>query len=87
MNQKTILATTESKRENSHTDQRARDKLASRLAELGVETSAASFEQVYGRVSQAQTQTGHISDRQLRAIVDDAVAGTEALEGVAESFR
>ena len=87
MNQTTILATTESKQGGSRSDQRARDNLASRLAQIGVETSAASFERVYTRVRHAEMQSGSISDRQLEAIVADAVAGEEGLEGVAESFR
>ena len=87
MNQTTILATTESKQSGSHSDQRARDNLASQLAQKGVETSAASFERVYARVKHAETQSGSISERQLEAIVADALAGEEGLEGVAESFR
>ena len=87
MNQSSILATTEPTKNGARSDQRARDRLASKLHELGLATSPASFERVYRRVGQAEAQTGSLSDRQLQAIVDDAVAGEEALEGVAESFR
>ena len=87
MNQTTILATTEPKKDGTRSDQRARDKLAKNLEEMGMAVSAASFERIYARVSQAEAQSGPLADSHLQAIVDDAVAGEEALEGVAESFR
>ena len=86
MDQATIFATTEKNRENRD-DQPERDWLRGRLGDMSIQLNSASFERVYQRVRQAESRNGFLNDQQLQSIVEEAAAGSEALEGVAESFR
>ncbi len=86
MDQVTIFATTESHTEKRR-DQSERDWLRERLADMSIRLNNASFERAYRRVQQAESRFGFLNDQQLRTIIEEATAGSEALEGVAESFR
>lgn len=86
MDQVTIFATTESHTEKRH-DQSERDWLRERLADMSIRLNNASFERAYRRVQQAESRLGFLNDQQLKTIIEEATAGSDALEGVAESFR
>lgn len=57
------------------------------LEDMGTELGPDAFEQAFARMKRLADQTGEVSNVQMQAIVDDMVAGTEILQGVAESFR
>ncbi|MCI0424504.1 MAG: 2-isopropylmalate synthase [Actinobacteria bacterium] len=57
------------------------------LDRLGVELGNGAFDKAFSRMKQVADHSGEVSDAQLMTIVDEVVAGTEILQGVADSFR
>lgn len=57
------------------------------LDRLGVELGNGAFDRAFSRMKQVADHSGEVSDAQLMTIVDEVVAGTEILQGVADSFR
>jgi 2-isopropylmalate synthase len=57
------------------------------LDRLGIELHNGAFDEAFARMKRVADQSGEVSDTQLRTIVDEVVAGTEILQGVADSFR
>jgi hypothetical protein len=57
------------------------------LDRLEVELDNEGFDKAYARARHAVHQSGRVSDSQLQAIVDEVVAGNEAFQGVADTFR
>ncbi len=57
------------------------------LDQMGIELTAASFEEAFARMKDLADRTGEVSQAQLRGIVDDVVSGAEVLEEVVASFQ
>jgi isopropylmalate/homocitrate/citramalate synthase len=64
-----------------------RDVLRRSLYEMDIELSPPAFEQAFARMEEITHRHGAISSLQIRAIVDEALAGIETLNDVATSFR
>jgi 2-isopropylmalate synthase len=57
------------------------------LDQMEVTLDRGAFEKAFARMKEVADQVGEVSEDRLHAIVDEVVAGTEILQGVAESFR
>lgn len=54
---------------------------------MGVEMSRQAYDRAVARTRKAADVSGEVSDTQVHAIVDDAISGSEVLQGVTESFK
>ena len=57
------------------------------LDQMEITLDRGAFERAFARMKEVADQVGEVSEDRLHAIVDEVVAGTEILQGVAESFR
>ena len=57
------------------------------LGQLGVEVSDAVFEASFARMKEVADRSGEVTPDQIRAIVEEVVAGIEVLDGVTASFE
>jgi 2-isopropylmalate synthase len=57
------------------------------LGQLGIEVSDAVFETSFARMKDVADRSGEVTPDQIRAIVEEVVAGIEVLDGVTASFE
>ena len=57
------------------------------LGQLGIEVSDAVFETSFARMKEVADRSGEVTPDQIRAIVEEVVAGIEVLDGVTASFE
>jgi 2-isopropylmalate synthase len=57
------------------------------LDQLGIEVSDAVFETSFARMKEVADRSGEVNPDQIRAIVEEVVAGIEVLDGVTASFE
>ncbi|MET0696461.1 MAG: 2-isopropylmalate synthase [Acidimicrobiia bacterium] len=57
------------------------------LGQLGIEVSDAVFETSFARMKEMADRSGEVTPDQIRAIVEEVVAGIEVLDGVTASFE
>ncbi|HJQ91889.1 MAG TPA: 2-isopropylmalate synthase [Acidimicrobiia bacterium] len=57
------------------------------LGQLGIEVSDAVFETSFARMKEVADRSGEVNPDQIRAIVEEVVAGIEVLDGVTASFE
>ncbi|MGH8942839.1 MAG: 2-isopropylmalate synthase [Acidimicrobiia bacterium] len=57
------------------------------LGQLGIDVSDAVFETSFARMKEVADRSGEVTPDQIRAIVEEVVAGIEVLDGVTASFE
>lgn len=72
--------------EEPHPDP-SQERVSNAFETKGVEVTQHAFDRAVSRTRRATDVSGSVSETQVHAIVDDAISGTQALQGVAESFR
>ena len=71
----------------SNPDDPSQEKVIDAVESRGVEMSRNAYDRAVDRARRAADVSGAVSATQVDAILDDAITGTEVLQGVTESFR
>lgn len=65
----------------------SQEKVIDAVEHRGIEMSRHAYDRAVDRARRAAHVSGSVSRTQVDAILDDAITGTEVLQGVTESFR